>query len=34
MVTVIHERHLMLDMEIHDGDSDTKTRYNATYGDR
>ena len=34
MVTMIQERHIMLDMEIHDGDSDTSTTYNAIYGDR
>ena len=34
MVTVIQERHIKLDMEIGDGNSDTKTTYNARYGDR
>ena len=34
MVTMIQERHIMLDMEIHEGDSDTRTRYNAGYGNR
>ena len=34
MVTVIQERHMMLGMEIGDGDSNTRTTYNAIYGDR
>ena len=34
MVTVIHDRHIMLDIEIHDCDSDTRTTYNARYGDK
>ena len=34
MATVIQERHIMPDMEIPDGDSDTRTTYNARYGDR
>ena len=34
MVTVIEERHIMLDIEIGDGDSDTRTTYNTRYGDR
>ena len=34
MVTVIQERHNMLGMEIGDGASDTRTTYNARYGDR
>ena len=33
-MTVIHERHIMLGIEIGDGDSDTRTRYIARYGDR
>ena len=28
-VTVIQERHIMIDMEIFNGDSDTRTPYNA-----
>ena len=31
MVTVIQERHIMLDIEIGDGDSDRRTTYNARY---
>ena len=34
MVAVIQERHIMLDIEIGDADSDTRTTYNARYGDR
>ena len=34
MVTVIQERHIILDMEIGDGDSDTRTTYKARYGHR
>ena len=34
MVTVIQERHTMPDMEIGDGAIDTRTTYNARYGDR
>ena len=34
MVTVIQEQHTMPDMEIGDGDSDTRTTYNDRYGDR
>ena len=34
MVTVIQERHMMLDMEIGDCDSNTRTKYNAIYADR
>ena len=34
MVAVIHGRHIILDMEIHDGDSHTRTTYNARYGHR
>ena len=34
MVTNIQERHIMLDIEIDDGDSDTRTTYQARYGDR
>ena len=34
MVPVIHGRHIILDIEIDDGDSDTRTIYNAGYGDR
>ena len=34
MVTVIQVRHIMLYMEIGDGDSDTITTYNARYEDR
>ena len=34
MVTVIQERHIMLDMVIGDGDRYTRTTYNARYGDR
>ena len=33
MVPVIQERHIMLDMEIGDGDNDTRTTYNSRYGD-
>ena len=33
MVAVMHERHIMLDMEIGDGDSDRRKTYNARYGD-
>ena len=31
---MIQERHIMLDMEMGDKDSDTRTTYNAGYGDR
>ena len=31
MVTVIQERHIMRDIEIGDGDSDTLSTYNARY---
>ena len=34
MVTVIHDGHIMLDMGVSYGDSDTRTTYNAGYGDR
>ena len=34
MVTVIQERHTMPYMEIGDADSNTRTTYNAIYGDR
>ena len=34
MVTEIQERHLMLDMEIDDGDRDIRTTYKARYEDR
>ena len=34
MVTVIQERHIMLDVKICDGDSDTRTTFIARYGDR
>ena len=34
MVTVIHDRHIMLDVDIGDGDNVTRTTYNARYGDR
>ena len=34
MVTVIQKRHIMPDMEIGDGGSDTRTTYNSRYGDR
>ena len=34
MVTVIQEQHNMPDMKIGDGASDTRTTYNARYGDR
>ena len=34
MVTVIQKQHTMPDMEIGDGGSDTRTTYQARYGDR
>ena len=34
MLTVIQERHIMLDMDIGDGGSDTRTTYNVRYRDR
>ena len=34
MVTVIQERHIMLDMEIGHRESDTRTTHNTGYGDR
>ena len=34
MVTVIHYRHLMLIMDIGDGDNVRRTTYNSRYGDR
>ena len=34
MGTVIQEEHRMPDMEIGDSHSDTRTTYNAEYGDR
>ena len=33
-MTVIQERHVMLDMEIGDGGIDTRSTYNVRYGDR
>ena len=33
MVTLIQERHIMLDMKIGDGNSDKRTTYYARYGD-
>ena len=34
MVSVKKERHIMLDMEIGHGDSDTRKTYYDRYGDR
>ena len=34
MVTVIQERHIILDFEESDGHCDKKTTYNARYGHR
>ena len=34
MVTVIQERHIMLDFQESDGDCDERTTYNARYGDK
>ena len=33
MEAMIQNRHIRLDIKIGDGDSDTKTTYNARYGD-